>query len=385
MTHSRVPSTNRATGRRFDLLAVALASWVLLSGCGVAVRMILPDDLSCARSGRYDRIFRVEKPILFAHRGGVLEAPESTEMAFCHAVRHAGADVLETDVQQTRDKRFVVWHGPSLDNVRIENQPLDPCERNRREISDYDWDELDGTAWVADPRLDRPCCGALDEVPQEANRQLMLLSTFLAKFPCQPLNIELKETVEKDDIPRFQRILAAAPPCAESRLPRSIVVVSLCESLLSEVRASSTRPTGYSLLGNLLTVVRSWFLWLPYDMRGRALQTSGIWLKGWLGRTVIDRVHCDGGAVHVFVSKFLGHALDDEATEDNAGAIRKLIALRADGIMTDRPRWVHALPEFRERRVNAESTTDGGHDEGRCGGCTWRANEIMADDEGPPQ
>lgn len=29
------------------------------------------------------------------------------------------ADVLELDVQLTRDGQFVAWHGPNLDNVRI--------------------------------------------------------------------------------------------------------------------------------------------------------------------------------------------------------------------------------------------------------------------------
>jgi len=62
---------------------------------------------------RIDPIFKLKTPILFAHRGGVLEAPESTARAFRYALDVAKADVLELDVQMTRDGRFVVWHGRS--------------------------------------------------------------------------------------------------------------------------------------------------------------------------------------------------------------------------------------------------------------------------------
>jgi len=70
---------------------------------------------------------------LFAHRGGVLEVPEGTQKAFEYARDEAGVDILELDVQLTRDRQFVVWHGPGLDNVLIEvlieGQDGDPLKR----------------------------------------------------------------------------------------------------------------------------------------------------------------------------------------------------------------------------------------------------------------
>lgn len=290
-----------------------------------------------------DPIFHRQPPLLFAHRGGDREAPESTEMAFCHAVRHAHVDVLELDVQLTRDKQFVVWHGPQLDHVLIADQPTDPCERTRRKIYEYDWDELARKAWVADPVPGAGDCANLRTVPRLPERHLMLLTTFLDKFRCQPLNIELKESVEASDLSRFIRILDAAPACPDRMAPqRTILVVSLYESLLRSFRAQQCcYPTGSSITGNLATVLRSWTLPVPCDMSGRALQTSDMWMNGAAGRQVVQRVHSDGGAVHVFVSKFLGHSLDDRITDDNCHSIRKLLRLGVDGIMTDRPRWVH--------------------------------------------
>src|SRR5262249_34979990 len=108
---------------------------------------------------RIDPIFGLETPLLFAHRGGAGEAPESTELAFDNAVT-VGVDVLELDVQLTRDRKFVVWQGRKLDKVRIAGQDNEtPRMRSRREISEYSWEELEGKAWVADPCSCRSDCG----------------------------------------------------------------------------------------------------------------------------------------------------------------------------------------------------------------------------------
>ena len=69
------------------------------------------------RHCRKDPIFKRKTPLLFAHRGGAGEAPESTEEAFRKAVENR-ADVLELDVSLTLDGEIVVWHGPGLKNVR---------------------------------------------------------------------------------------------------------------------------------------------------------------------------------------------------------------------------------------------------------------------------
>src|SRR5687767_10441380 len=100
-----------------------------------------------------DPIFKLPTPLMFAHRGGAKEVPESTELAFRHALQHR-TDVLELDIQVTagddnEEEQFVVWHGPGLDNVRLAFDEEGP--RSRRKITQYKWSELDQQAWVADP------------------------------------------------------------------------------------------------------------------------------------------------------------------------------------------------------------------------------------------
>lgn len=53
---------------------------------------------------------------VIAHRGARTEAPENTMAAFRLAV-DAGADMIEFDVQRSRDGQVVVMHDPSLDRM----------------------------------------------------------------------------------------------------------------------------------------------------------------------------------------------------------------------------------------------------------------------------
>ena len=130
-----------------------------------------------------DRIFGREIPLLFAHRGGAEEAPESTEEAFRHAVKH-GADVLEVDVRLTHDGEIVVWHGPRLENVRGRK----PGSTKRKKIGDYDWPDLRDNAWVVHPTK-RPNFAAVRE------RRLMLLGDFFILVGQLQRELKIKRTL----------------------------------------------------------------------------------------------------------------------------------------------------------------------------------------------
>ncbi|MCF8033496.1 MAG: hypothetical protein K9K66_04110 [Desulfarculaceae bacterium] len=303
--------------------------------------------------GRIEPIFNLSTPILFAHRGGVLEAPESTAMAFDHALNVARAEVLELDVHLTLDGQFVVWHGPKLSNVLIEGQPTRPKERERNKIYDYSWDELEGKAWVGDPVLKEMDEDDIDlsGVPREQRRQLLPLARFLALYPEAPLNIEMKSSFKrklddhgrkglKDNLRAFISLLD------QGRGQRTIVVVSASDSIIDAFRelAGESYPTGLSALEQvaLLTIGR--------DMRGRALETSYSEMLS--PRGLIRRVAEDGGSTFVFLTafSFLLPAIDAQAPPEQD--IFAILDRGVDGIMTDRPaavrqimdRWKQAHP-----------------------------------------
>jgi glycerophosphoryl diester phosphodiesterase len=64
-----------------------------------------------------------QTPILIAHRGGSLEAPENTMASFRHAIE-IGARYVELDVQMTRDGVPVVLHDPTLDRTTTGRGPV---------------------------------------------------------------------------------------------------------------------------------------------------------------------------------------------------------------------------------------------------------------------
>jgi len=288
--------------------------------------------------GRRDPVFRgpdMYAPLLFAHRGGVLETVESTERGFRYALEVAGADVIELDVQITRDGRFVVWHGPGLDNVFILGVDSDPEKRppGRRNIYDFDWSELDRRAWVADP-----CSKELSDVPQEQDRRLLLLSDFLRLFKIAPLNIEMKGTFKmalggRDGLPEnvaaFRKILLDAPPRP------SIIVASASKEILSAFRTidGDHFPTNLTFWEQVKLKVSK------TAPKRRVLETS-YW-KVLSGRKTIQKMHRSNSATYVFITGFGPiEALDCELKETS---IIELLSRGVDGIMTDRPRAVRKI------------------------------------------
>jgi len=295
---------------------------------------------------RRDPIFDLETPLLFAHRGGALEVPESTIIGFRHAIEKAKADVLELDVQLTGDGGFVVWHGPELDNVRIKGESNRPSQRprKRRKIYHFAWSDLNDKAWVADPELLKLREEKVDlsDVPEDPDRCLMLLSDFLSKFPDIPINIEMKKSFKrkinetnrrglKDNIRAFTGILGIDPG------NRSIVVVSAFDDYIDEFRElnGDRFPTGLSIKEQLT------LQFFNIDMTNRALETS--YNERLSSNRIIEKVHESGGSTFVFLTGFgfLLPAIDKEMPSDEE--IFEILDRGVDGIMTDRPESIRSI------------------------------------------
>ncbi|MBI9082215.1 MAG: hypothetical protein JEZ11_01375 [Desulfobacterales bacterium] len=287
---------------------------------------------------RKDPVFSREGlygPLLFAHRGGVMETPESTVRGFRYALDVAGADVLELDVQITRDGRFVVWHGPGLENVLIETENSDTEKQpsQRLYIHEFDWRELDGRAWVADPGFTD-----LSAVPKESDRQLLLLADFLQRFPSAPLNIEMKQTFKKplggrkglaENVAAFRKILM------DDNSPRTMVVASADQEILTAFRDidKDRFPTNLSPWEQIkLKFSRP-------SLKHRVLETS--YAKFLSGSGMVEKVRGQQGATYVFITEFGPIGSLDRCLED--GPIFEILDRGVDGIMTDRPRAVREV------------------------------------------
>jgi glycerophosphoryl diester phosphodiesterase len=337
------------------LFLIHIAFQCSLGAAGVIVLILFLNPPMATPRGAspavVDPIFQRPAPVLFAHRGGRLEVPESTERAFHHAVDALKVDVLELDVQLTKDGRFVVWHGPNLSNVVIDGIPSDPKRRTKaqNDIREYAWKDLDGKAFVADP-LTRKSDDAFQH-----DRRLLLLEEALQKFPHTHINLVLKcrgfgGRIGAEHVADLVKILDA------HRNGRTILVGSGSRAVLAELRKQTKGryPTGLGLIEAIATMPKAALGFLSHPgMRGRALQTSHA---GWVSpRWLVAEVQNAGGAVHVFLTGFpLTRNLDGtDPTATNLPpqeALHAVLARGVHGVMTDRPTRVkEMLATWRQR------------------------------------
>ena len=286
-----------------------------------------------------DNVLGLYKPLIFAHRGGALEAPESTLMAFKYAKEEAGADVLELDVQLTSDGEFVVWHGPYFHNVYIEKSTVCPNNESpdRRKISEFKWCELKDHAWVADP-----CKKPDQSLKEDHNRKLLLLSDFLSlnDFKDMPLNIEMKGSFDKrtdlgagldENIDRFLKILN------RYKGNRKIIIASRHSKILKKFRAKAKGDFITNLtLGEQMGLVHGNIL-----LKNRALETS--YFPFFSSSLIINKVHNSGSSTYVFLTGF--GPIPSIDIEPDEKAIFKILNRGVDGIMTDRPKRIREIVE----------------------------------------
>ena len=213
---------------------------------------------------------------IYAHRGASRELPENTTRAFRRALE-LGADALETDVHVTHDGVIVVSHDP--DGARIFGQAA--------RIADSSWAEV--RAWGMP---------SLEEV--------------VTSFPGVPINVDLKIDAAALAVALLRKLGAE----------EQVTLASFQSSTLRKVRALGYRgPTGLgrSEVARLLSLPAAAQRG-PLAPPGRAAQLPLSLAKPW----IIRRCHALGLRV-------------DYWTVNQPALATSLVALGADGIMTDDP------------------------------------------------
>lgn len=166
---------------------------------------IANDDTSCDAPYVIDENpWRVNgaDPLNYAHRGGVIDFPENTLYAYGE-VALAGADVLEMDVYQTRDNELVILHDLGVD--RTTNGTGDVVDLTLEQLR-----ELDAAYWFV-PGQGTPhdrseedyiyrgiATGDKPPPPGYSPRdfQIPTLEEALQRFPHELINVELKPDLD---------------------------------------------------------------------------------------------------------------------------------------------------------------------------------------------
>jgi glycerophosphoryl diester phosphodiesterase len=266
--------------------------------------------------------------LLYAHRGASYECPENTLAAFSRALE-LGVDALETDAHMTADGHVVVAHDPS--GARM-------CGVNRA-IRDTALHEL--KTWNAG-------LGFIDADGQRpfAEQRLTIptLEELVVEFPGVPLNIDLKQRTP----PIVDATLAALRRLgAEHRT----TLASFDTATLRAVRARGYQgPTALARREVIALVGVPRLARRVLAPPGSAAQLPVSFGPLRLAsRRIVDKCHALGLRV-------------DFWTVNRPAEARQLLALGADGIMTDDPRAV--APVFASLDAKARQAGGGAGGQG---------------------
>lgn len=233
-------------------------------------------------------------PLIIAHRGGSAAAPESTAAAIREASR-AGADMVELDVQLTRDGRLVIFHDERLERT------TDGHGRLRR-TRYADLVRLDAGGWFH---------------PRFSGERVLLVSQALRLITGRvAVNLELKRTASpRRLIGHLLRLLGRVPR-------RRRLLLSSFDARLLELARPSRHPLALICRRgpdrSLRQAVRlGCAAWHPF----RTLVTARR----------VAAAHAAGLRVHAW-------------TVDDVRAARRLARMGVDGVFTNDPaRLVRAL------------------------------------------
>lgn len=282
-----------------------------------------------------------QRVLNMAHSGGEEEAPTNTMYAFKRAVK-LGADMIELDVQSTKDKKLVVLHDATLDETT--NGKGKVVAQKWRTVK-----KLDAAHWFVPKQGTKHGArtsayklrGARDGDPrikgyQPDDFRIPLLSEVFATFPKVPINIEIKGTSDDDaaSFLRTGRLLAAML----NKVGRTdVIVTSFNDAALADFHTLApqiglapgrTALTAY-FLGGTLPPAGTVALQVPVSF-------SGIQV---MSKEFVAKAHADGYAVHVW---FSGTAPDNTATYN------AMIDMCADGLMPSRPTTLERILDDRE-------------------------------------
>jgi glycerophosphoryl diester phosphodiesterase len=257
----------------------------------------------------------LRRPLLFAHRGASLYAPENTLAAFEVALR-LGADVIETDVHLSRDGEIVVIHDASLERTTdghgaVREQPYGALAR------------LDAGYRFRSPSGEPLFRGQGVALPR--------LGDLFERFPQAAFNIELKQ--------KEPSMVRAVLALLEKQGAARVLLAATDDAIMRELE--ETRP-GVALglsKGQVMQVVRgAWMGRVPETLAGRALQIPPRYgVLPLATARLLAAAHGAGLEVHLW-------------TVNDPLAARAWVDAGYDGIMSDDPGALAAVIAEAQRR-----------------------------------
>jgi glycerophosphoryl diester phosphodiesterase len=254
------------------------------------------------------------RALVMAHRGGAGLWPENTMYAFSRAAR-AGTDVLEMDMHSTSDGALVIIHDDTVDRTTNGAGRVNSLTLAQLKALDA------GYRWSPDGGRTFPYRGQGITVPT--------LQEVFSAFPEMRFNIDIKQA-KPSLASSFCRMIR------ESGMTSRVMVASFKPSALDEFRRDCPEVATSASAADVLA-----FLALktePPEAAERVPLPQALQVPEYAGgrqvvtREFVDAAHQRHLEVHVWT-------INDEA------AMRRMLDLGVDGIITDFPDRLIALLE----------------------------------------
>jgi glycerophosphoryl diester phosphodiesterase len=246
-----------------------------------------------------------DRPLVMAHRGGAGLWPENTMYAFGQAVDLA-VDVLETEIHSTADGVLVLIHDSTVDRTTNGTGPVNAFALREMKALDA------GFNWSSDGGRTFPFRGRGITVPT--------LEEVFSTFPNMRLNIDVKQ-VEPS------LVVSLCTMIHSFGMADKVMVASFNSKVLRVFRRECPEvATSFSAREVKLFYLMSFaFLKTAYRPAAYALQVPERRGKlRLITPRLIDTAHSLNLKVHVW-------------TINETGAMRRLLNLGVDGIITDYP------------------------------------------------
>jgi len=249
--------------------------------------------------------FKPDDFLVIAHRGGRSLGPENTIYAFKRAVE-LGTDVLEMDLQTTRDGTLVILHDREVDRTTNGKGAVDSF--TLPEIKKLDA----GFRWSPDNSRSFPLRYKGVTIPT--------LTEVFKAFPDTRMNIEIKSS-QVNTIQNLCRTIR------ENGMAEKVMVACFDAGKLGEFR--SVCPEVATSAGASEAVIFYWLQWAhletAYSPNAQALQIPEAYRDNRIAtRRFLEAAHARNMRVHVW-------------TVNDVESMQRLVDLGVDGIMTDYP------------------------------------------------
>ncbi|WP_205699041.1 glycerophosphodiester phosphodiesterase family protein [Conexibacter sp. SYSU D00693] len=297
----------------------------------LALLCVLAGAVPAAHAGQW-----TERRVLnMTHQGGEAEHPSGTMYAFRESLA-LGADMLELDVQPTKDGHLVVLHDQSV--ARTTGVARSVYDMTLAEVQRLDaaFNFVPGKGTAADrPAGDYPLRGVRtgDKAPPPGytpdDFRIPTLEEVLRAFPDIPTNIEIKgrSDADTDSFLRNADLLVALL----KRVPHPpLVVVSFNQDAVDRFHAALPQIDVAPGIVGMVTFVAAGLapagtqaLQVPPVYSGIPIMTPDF----------VRRAHAQGFGVHVWFS----------GQEESERVYERMLDMGVDGLMPAKPRALEAV------------------------------------------